>query len=151
MSENIIYKIIESIPVFRKRFHRLSHDVAGYLYHVLNDKGIKQNEFAEKMKKSESEISKWLSGYHNFTIKTIAKIESELCIEILQVPFYENKEKEKIDFEYLTKANSESEFNKGNNLGLVTTGENINFFEETPEEKTNLIFKEDEYLKAVGS
>ncbi|MBI5403447.1 MAG: helix-turn-helix transcriptional regulator [Ignavibacteriae bacterium] len=150
MAENIIYKIIESIPVFRKRFHRLSHDLAGYLYHVLNDRGIKQNEFAEKMKKSESEISKWLSGYHNFTIKTIAKIESELGIELIQVPFYENMENEKIDYKYYIESNTELKLPTKYYLSIFKPDFSTNLNNKTSKDSTNLIFSESVYNKAVN-
>ena len=40
------------------------------------------------LNKKESEISKWLSGTHNFEIKTIAKIESVLEENIIQVPMF---------------------------------------------------------------
>jgi len=38
------------------------------------------------MGKKESEISKWLSGTHNFTIETIAKIQGELKEVLIVIP-----------------------------------------------------------------
>ncbi len=35
-----------------------------------------QRDLANAMGKTEAEISKWLCGFHNFTIKTISKIEA---------------------------------------------------------------------------
>ena len=52
-------------------------------------KGWNQNEFAEKMGKQPSEISKWLSGTHNFTADTLWDIEEQLGIELISI-----KEKE---------------------------------------------------------
>jgi hypothetical protein len=40
------------------------------------------------MGKQEAEISKWLSGSHNFTIATIIKIETALEDEIISVKKY---------------------------------------------------------------
>jgi hypothetical protein len=37
------------------------------------------------MEKSPSEVGKWLSGTHNFTIKTMAKIEHTLGEELIQI------------------------------------------------------------------
>lgn len=45
---------------------------------ILKKKGLTQKNLAGLLGKSESEISKWMSGGHNFTYHTIAKIESVL-------------------------------------------------------------------------
>ena len=34
------------------------------------------------------EISKWLGGNHNFTLRSLAKLQAELGEEIIQVPGY---------------------------------------------------------------
>jgi len=39
-----------------------------------------------KLNKSNAEISKWLSGQHNLTVKSIAKIEEALGEEIITTP-----------------------------------------------------------------
>jgi len=48
-------------------------------------KGWSQNEFAAQMGKSPSEISKWLSGTHNFTCDTLWDIEEKLDIALISV------------------------------------------------------------------
>lgn len=45
-----------------------------------------QKEFAKKMNKTEVEVSRWLSGTHNFTLKTIAKITAVLGESIVIIP-----------------------------------------------------------------
>lgn len=45
-----------------------------------------QKEFAKKMGKSEAEISKWLSGMHNLTLKSISKMEVVLGRDIILTP-----------------------------------------------------------------
>ncbi|MBO5834552.1 MAG: helix-turn-helix transcriptional regulator [Bacteroidales bacterium] len=45
--------------------------------------GLTQKEFAERMNKKPSEISKWLSGTHNFTIDTLYDISRELGITLI--------------------------------------------------------------------
>ena len=52
----------------------------------VSDKGLKQKDLADKMEKSETEISKWLSGTHNFTLRSIAKIESVLNEILIEIP-----------------------------------------------------------------
>lgn len=48
-------------------------------------KGWKKTDFAKEMKKSPSEISKWLSGTHNFTVDTLSDIECVLQIQLLNI------------------------------------------------------------------
>jgi transcriptional regulator with XRE-family HTH domain len=59
--------------------------IATKVARILKEKGMSKGEFAEKLGKSPSEISKWLSGTHNFTIKTIAKIENTLGESLIYI------------------------------------------------------------------
>lgn len=52
---------------------------------IMTQKGITQKELADRLGKSESEISKWMRGTHNFTVRTIAKLELALGAPILQI------------------------------------------------------------------
>ncbi len=47
-------------------------------------KGWKKKDFSSAMKKSPSEITKWLSGTHNFTADTLFDIERVLDINLFQ-------------------------------------------------------------------
>ena len=42
-------------------------------------------EFAKLVGKTEAEVSRWLGGTHNFTLKTIARISAALGCEIIKV------------------------------------------------------------------
>ncbi len=50
---------------------------------ALNEKGLTNQEFAFMMGKKPSEISRWLSGTHNFTTETLWEIERVLNIQLL--------------------------------------------------------------------
>lgn len=52
--------------------------IANRVYELLEQKGMNQKEFAHKLGKTETEVSRWLSGTHNLTIATIAKMAVEL-------------------------------------------------------------------------
>ena len=54
----------------------------------INRKGLSQKEFAEKMCKRPSEISKWLRGDHNFTTSTLFDIEDVLNIHLIDINEY---------------------------------------------------------------
>lgn len=53
---------------------------------ILKQKGLTQKQLAKMLEKSESEISKWMSGVHNFTLSTIVKIELALGEQITICP-----------------------------------------------------------------
>ena len=50
---------------------------------AIKAKGWKKSDFANRMQKNPSEISKWLSGTHNFTYETLIDIENILDIEFI--------------------------------------------------------------------
>lgn len=68
-----------------KREVDLSFEIADRIYEILLKKNLTQRDLATLLGKSEAEISKWLRGTHNFTTKTIAKIEIALGEPIIKV------------------------------------------------------------------
>lgn len=60
-------------------------NLANALESLLKNKGISKSEFAAKMGKSPSEISKWMSGKHNFTIDTLMEIAHALKVDITEL------------------------------------------------------------------
>ena len=54
-------------------------------------KGWTQKELARKLGKTESEVSRLLSGLHNLTLKSIAKLEAELGSDIIVTPLEAHK------------------------------------------------------------
>lgn len=49
---------------------------------AMKAKGLGKKQFADKVGRKPSEITKWLSGTHNFTVETIADIERVLGVRI---------------------------------------------------------------------
>jgi transcriptional regulator with XRE-family HTH domain len=76
-------ELLEKVPGFIKSYNRLSMGISAHLDDLIKIRFKSQKEFADLMGKNESEISKWLSGKHNFTIKTVAQIESKLNVKLL--------------------------------------------------------------------
>lgn len=52
---------------------------------ALEQKGWKSQDLANAMGKSPSEVSKWLTGMHNLTLKSITKIEIALGIDLINI------------------------------------------------------------------
>ncbi|TVR89988.1 MAG: XRE family transcriptional regulator [Saprospirales bacterium] len=69
-----------------KLFVDNSLDIAVEVNKILDEYGWTQKDLAKKLGKSESEVSKWLSGLHNLTLKSISKIEAVLGRKIIEVP-----------------------------------------------------------------
>ena len=68
----------------------LSFEIADYIDAILKKKGLTQKELARKMGKRESEVSRWLTGRHNFTTNTLADISLALGEPIIIVPHRNN-------------------------------------------------------------
>jgi transcriptional regulator with XRE-family HTH domain len=49
----------------------LSVAIANHIYEILEARGMSQKDFAKLMGKTETEVSRWLSGTHNLTMATI--------------------------------------------------------------------------------
>ncbi|MFH1321486.1 MAG: helix-turn-helix transcriptional regulator [Bacteroidota bacterium] len=82
---NFFKKTIKNTPEHIRFFSIHSMDIAYLIDEFLLKKGWQKQEFAEKLGKNPSEISKWLSGNHNFTISTISKLEEIMNVEIVKV------------------------------------------------------------------
>lgn len=69
-------KRIDSIPDETRSLVKFNMNVLDRINELLELKFEgKQKLLAEKMGKTEPEISKWLNGYQNFTVKTLIKLE----------------------------------------------------------------------------
>lgn len=81
-------EIFDSIEVSDdiKRYIDHSFDVVDQIHEILESQGKTQRDLATMLGKKESEISKWMRGTHNFTLKSISKIESALGESIILTP-----------------------------------------------------------------
>jgi len=86
MASKYFKKVREKINPESKEFISLSLDIIDQVHYILKESGITQRELAEKLGKSESEISKWLSGGHNITLKTLAKLKVALGTDVITTP-----------------------------------------------------------------
>lgn len=54
----------------------LSFAIANKIYALMQQRGLTKKQFADALGKKPSEITKWLSGQHNFTIRTLAMLSN---------------------------------------------------------------------------
>ena len=62
-----------------------SFEIVDRIHEILVKQGKGRKDLALLLGKSESEISKWMSGTHNFTIQTLAKIQAVLGESVIEV------------------------------------------------------------------
>lgn len=69
--------------------------VAAKIADSMRTNGLNQKQLAQKMGKTESEVSEWLSGDRNFTLDTLTEIEQTLNVSLLDTnkPLYAYSEK----------------------------------------------------------
>jgi len=77
---------LQEVPEDVKIFVRRQVDMARRIREIMESNNLTQKSLAKRLSKQESEISKWLSGEHNLTLRSLAKLEAALGEPILEVP-----------------------------------------------------------------
>lgn len=54
----------------------LSFEISDRIDALMRQRGLSKKQFADALGRRPSEITKWLSGQHNFTIATLAMLSS---------------------------------------------------------------------------
>ena len=84
MTNEIFKKALSQIQPETRAYVSLSMEIAARVDSLLQQKGWTGADLARALDKSPSEISRWLSGTHNFTLDTLAKLEAVLEAPILR-------------------------------------------------------------------
>ena len=69
---NCYLDAINNIPPKIQKQVNMSMTISDKIAHALQEKNMTQKDFAKLMRKTETEVSRWLSGGHNFTISTFS-------------------------------------------------------------------------------
>lgn len=85
-TNRIMDEIRSTISPEMKLQMEMSVAIANRIYEILEAKGMTQKELAHRLGKTETEVSRWLSGTHNLTLSTVCKISTALGEEIVTVP-----------------------------------------------------------------
>ena len=83
-TNKILDEIRSQISPEVKKQLEISVSLANRVYDILEAKGMSQKDLAKLLGKTETEVSRWLSGTHNLTIATIAKISVALGEDIIK-------------------------------------------------------------------
>lgn len=69
-------KMVAQVPAEIKAEVDLSFAIADRIDYLIKERGLSKKEFAQAIGKRPSEVTKWLSGQHNFTLRTLAMLST---------------------------------------------------------------------------
>lgn len=69
-------QIVASIPPSIRAEVDLEMSISTRIYELMTQRGLSKAEFARSIGKRPCEVTKWLSGQHNFTIATLAMLST---------------------------------------------------------------------------
>lgn len=84
-SSNILSEFLAEIPPMEQEKTDKRMRLAAMIDNGIKAKGWKKSDLAKALKKRPSEISKWLSGTHNFNSDTLFDIEEVLNIRLINL------------------------------------------------------------------
>ena len=79
----LLHQMIDEIPEEVKLQCDMSDAIAARIDRILKERDMTQKQFAQLVHHSQGEVSRWLSGTHNFTLATLAKISVALKCNVL--------------------------------------------------------------------
>lgn len=80
-----LQEIFNEIPVEEREETRLSFAISNKIADLMQEKGLNKRQFAEALGKRPNEITRWLSGEHNFTISTLSMLSTFFGKSIINV------------------------------------------------------------------
>ena len=69
-------EMLGPIPASVQNEVELSFEISDRIYALMHERGLTKKQFADALGRRPSEITKWLSGEHNFTIATLAMLST---------------------------------------------------------------------------
>lgn len=79
---SILNELLEEISPLEQAKERAKMTLAAAIDEALTAQGWSKSEFAKKLGKHPSEMTKWLSGTHNFTHETLVEIAFALNMSV---------------------------------------------------------------------
>lgn len=78
-------EMVARVPQEMKEEINLSFAISNKIDALMQERGLSKKEFADQLGKRPSEITRWLSGQHNFTVSTLAMLSAFFGKSILSV------------------------------------------------------------------
>jgi Predicted transcription regulator containing HTH domain len=77
--------MVRMVPQNIKEEIDLSFAISNKISVLMQERGLSKKQFAEQIGKRPSEITRWLSGQHNFTVSTLAMLSTFFGKSIISV------------------------------------------------------------------
>lgn len=77
--------MLGQIPDKIQRETELSFQISDRIFSLMQERGLSKKQFADALGRRPCEVTKWLSGQHNFTISTLAMLSSFFGQSIIKV------------------------------------------------------------------
>ena len=81
-----LHDLIAGIPEDLQIQTKLSVAIAARIEPLMRQEGLSKKQFADALGRRPSEVTKWLSGEHNFTIATLSRLSAYFGKSIIEVP-----------------------------------------------------------------
>lgn len=69
-------QMVASVPPSIRAEVDLEMSISTRIYDLMTQRGLSKAEFARSIGKRPCEVTKWLSGQHNFTVATLAMLST---------------------------------------------------------------------------
>lgn len=85
--QDLYREAMENVPPDSLEFADLSFAIIDRVHGIMDRMpGMNQKQLAAKLGKRESEISRWLGGMHNLTLRNLARLNVALGSKVIVVP-----------------------------------------------------------------
>ena len=78
-------EMVAQVPPEIKEEINLSFAISNKIDSLMKERGLSKKQFADQIGKRPSEITRWLSGQHNFTVSTLAMLSTFFGKSIISV------------------------------------------------------------------
>lgn len=78
-------EMVSQVPPEIKEEINLSFAISNKIESLMQERGLSKKQFADQLGKRPSEITRWLSGQHNFTVSTLAMLSTFFGKSIITV------------------------------------------------------------------
>ena len=78
-------EMVGQVPPAVKEEINVSFAISNKIDALMQERGLSKKQFADQIGKRPSEITRWLSGQHNFTVSTLAMLSAFFGKSIISV------------------------------------------------------------------
>lgn len=83
--KNKYMDMVRQVPDEIQEEINLTFAISNKIDELMRERGLSKKQFADQIGRRPSEITRWLSGQHNFTVSTIAMLSAFFGKSIISV------------------------------------------------------------------